>query len=73
MTRCSGDFALGNDVRSNIFMEQVLEREVPKEYKDIVLYDDYGKRVTNPEMLEAIAEAQEILADWLRSKEKWKH
>ena len=53
-------------------MEQVLEREVPEEYKDIVLYDDYGNRVTNPELLESIAEAQEFLADWLKSKEKWK-
>lgn len=37
-----------------------------------MLYDDYGNRVTNPELLESIAEAQEFLADWLKRKEKWK-
>ena len=54
-------------------MEQVAERAtIPAEYEDIVLYDDYGNRVTNPSMLRSLAEAQEILADWLKGKEKWK-
>ena len=49
-------------------MEQVLEREAPQSsYEDIVLYDDYGNRVTNPAMLRSLAEAMEIAADWRRS------
>lgn len=50
-------------------MEEVLEREaVPAGYEDIELYDDYGKRVTNPVTLRSIAEAQDFLAAWLKMK-----
>ena len=51
-------------------MEEVLEREatVPAGYEDIVLYDDYGKRVTNLATLRSIAEAQDFLAVWLKMK-----
>ena len=52
-------------------MEEVLEREVvPAGYEDIVLYDDYGKRVTNPVTLRSIAEAQDFLAVWLNMNGK---
>ncbi len=53
-------------------MEQVLERKVATGYEDIVLYDDYGNRVTNPGLLEAVAEGREILAEYLKRKEKHK-
>ena len=47
-------------------MEEVLEREavVPAGYEDIVLYDDYGRRVTNLATLQAIRESDEIAAEW---------
>ena len=53
-------------------MEEVLEREavVPAGYEDIVLYDDDGRRVTNPVTLRSIAEAQDYLAMWLKMKER---
>ena len=47
-------------------MEEVLDREVvPTGYEDIVLYDDYGRRVTNLLTLQAIRESDEIVAEWL--------
>ena len=50
-------------------MEEVLERgTIPPEYEDIVLYDDYGKRVTNLDTLQAIRESDEIAAEWLRQR-----
>ena len=53
-------------------MEQLAElMTVPSKYEDIVLYDDYGNRVTNSDTLEAIAEAQEFLSEWLKGREKW--
>ena len=53
-------------------MEEVLEREatVPAGYEDIELYDDYGKRGTNPVTLISIAEAQDFLAVWLNMNGK---
>ena len=58
-------------LKGDIFMEEVLEREVvPAGYEDIVLYDDYGKRVTNPVTLRSIAEAQDFLAVWLNMNGK---
>lgn len=47
-------------------MTQVLEQErkVPAGYEDIVLYDDYGNRVTNLDTLKAIREGQKFFALW---------
>lgn len=43
---------------------------VPKtDPKDIHVYDDDGKLITNPEMLEAFLEGQQIIADWIKSLE----
>ena len=55
-------------------MEEVLEREavVPAGYEDIVLYDDYGRRVTNLATLQAIRESDEIAAEWLRMRRAYR-
>ena len=54
-------------------MEQVLEREAtPKlNWRDIEVYDDDGKRVTNPKTLHAIAEGQELIAEWEKRIERY--
>ena len=55
-------------------MEQVLEREAGHkiDWRNIRVYDEDGSQIKNPGTLRAIAEGQEILAEWLRRKEKWK-
>ena len=54
-------------------MEEVAEREtVPAGYEDIVLYDDDGRRVTNPVTLRAFAESVEIIRAWRESRKKVK-
>lgn len=53
-------------------MEQVLERGtvMPKvDWRDIEMYYDDGRRITNPDILMSIAEGQDIIADWDRSIE----
>lgn len=51
-----------------------MERIYPAidENGEYYLYDDNGNGVTNQATLRSLAEAQEILADWLKMKEKWK-
>ncbi len=50
-------------------MEEVLERDkIPAGYEDIVLYDDYGRRVTNLATLQAIRASDEVAAEWLRRR-----
>jgi len=57
-------------MRSDIFMEQVLEREATKSgYKVYRVYDDDGSEIRNPDMLKAIANAQEYIAMWEKSVE----
>ena len=47
-------------MRSDIFMEQVLEREAPKtSYRVYRIYDDDCSEIKNPDMLKAIANAQD--------------
>ncbi len=52
-------------------MEQVLEREAAAkiDWRNIVMYDDEGKRITNPKTLRAMAEAVEIGDAWERRVE----
>lgn len=47
-------------------MEQVLERETGTkiDWRDIEMYYDDGRRITNPDILKSIAEGQEIIAAW---------
>ena len=58
-------------------MEQVLEREAQTEeqkiydWRDIEMYDDEGRRITNPKTLRSIAEGQEIIAEWERRVERY--
>ena len=53
-------------------MEQVLEREAKTEerkiydWRDIEMYYDDGRRITNPDILQSIAEGQKIIAEWER-------
>ena len=51
-------------------MEQVLERKI--DWRNIRVYDEDGSQIKNPGTLRAIAEGQEILAVWLKRREKWK-
>ncbi len=51
-------------------MEQVAATAI--DWRNIRVYDEDGSQIKNPRTLRAIAEGQEILADWLRRKEKWK-
>lgn len=51
-------------------MEQVLEREVPQtSYRVYRIYDDDGSEIRNPDMLKAIANAQDYIAMWENSVE----
>ncbi len=51
-------------------MEQVLERKMPEtNYKVYHVYDDDGSEIRNPDMLRAIANAQEYIAMWEKSVE----
>ena len=47
-------------------MEQVLEREASTkiDWRNIEMYYDDGRRITNPDILRSIAEGQEIIAAW---------
>ncbi len=51
-------------------MEQVLEREAATQerkiydWRDIEMYYDDGRRITNPDILKSIAEGQKIIAAW---------
>ena len=40
------------------------KKQVPEGYKDIVVYDDFGHRVTNVRTLRSIMEGQRIIAEW---------
>ena len=51
-------------------MEQVLEPKI--DWRNIRVYDEDGSQIKNPGTLRAIAEGQEILAEYLRRKEKWR-
>lgn len=51
-------------------MEQVLERKI--DWRNIRVYDEDGSQIKNPGTLRAISEGQEILAEYLKRKEKWK-
>ena len=45
---------------------------VPKtDPKDIHVYDDNGKLITNPDTLHSIIEGQLIIADWLKRHEPY--
>ena len=45
---------------------------IPKtDPKDIHVYSDEGKLITNPEMLAAFVEGQQIIAEWLKSQEPY--
>ena len=51
-------------------MEQVLEREAKTkerkiyDWRDIEMYYDDGRRITNPDILMGMAEAQELAEEW---------
>ena len=51
-------------------MEQVSEPKI--DWRNIRVYDEDGSQIRNPRTLRAIAEGQEILAEYLRRKEKWR-
>lgn len=51
-------------------MEQVSAPKI--DWRNIRIYDEDGSQIRNPRTLRAIAEGQEILAEWLKRKEKWK-
>ena len=54
-------------------MEQVLEREAAAkiDWRNIEMYYDDGRRITNPEILMGMAEAQEIADAWERRMESY--
>lgn len=56
-------------------MEQVLERETTAgtkiDWRDIEMYYDDGRRITNPEILMGMAEAQEIAEAWEKRMESY--
>ena len=47
-------------------MEQVLERETQTkiDWRNIEMYYDDGRRITNPDILMGMAEAQELAEEW---------
>ena len=50
-------------------MEQVLERRTPEpkiDWRTIEMYDDEGKRITNPKTLRAMARCEELADEWER-------
>ena len=48
-----------------------LEREAVKiDWRNIVMYDDEGKRITNPITLQSFAEGQELIAEWEKRIER---
>ncbi len=49
-------------------MEQVLEREASTkiDWRNIEMYYDDGRRITNPDILMGMAEAQEFAEEWKR-------
>ena len=54
-------------------MEQVLERGtvMPKvDWRDIEMYYDDGRRITNPDILQGMFEAQELAEEWERRIER---
>lgn len=51
-------------------MEQVLEHKI--DWRNIRVYDEDGSQIKKHGTLRAIAEGQEILAEYLRRKKKWK-
>ncbi|MBQ7543533.1 MAG: hypothetical protein IJT02_01165 [Synergistaceae bacterium] len=54
-------------------MEAVLEREAAAtkvDWRDIEMYYDDGRRITNPDILQSIAEGQELIAEWDRRIER---
>ena len=45
---------------------------VPKtDPKDIHVYNDEGKLITNPKLLRSFIEGQQIIAEWLKSMEPY--
>ena len=55
-------------------MEQVLERRTPEpkiDWRTIEMYDDEGKRITNPKTLRAMAEGQELISEWKQRIERY--
>ena len=57
-------------------MEQVLERESKTkerkiyDWRDIEMYDDEGKRITNPKTLRSFAEGLELADEWAERVER---
>ena len=54
-------------------MEQVLESGTSGrklDWRDIVMYDDEGKRITNEKTLMSMAEGQELIAEWEKRIER---
>ena len=54
-------------------MEQILERE-PKtklDWRDIEMYYDDGRRITNPRTLHAMAETMELVSEWEKRIERY--
>ncbi len=54
-------------------MEQVLERGtvMPKvDWRDIEMYYDDGRRITNPDILQGMFEARELAEEWERRIER---
>ena len=50
-------------------MEQVLESRRPEtkiDWRTIEMYDDEGKRITNPKTLHAMARSEELADEWER-------
>ena len=50
-------------------MEEVLERRAPEpkiDWRTIEMYDDEGKRITNPKTLRAMARSIELADEWER-------
>ena len=47
-------------------MEQILERKAsPRiDWRTIRIYEEDGTQITNPDTLQGIAEAQDIIAEW---------
>ena len=55
-------------------MEAVLEREAaaPKiDWRNVRMYDEDGTQIKNPKTLRAMAEGQEIIAEWERRIDRY--
>ena len=48
----------------------VFEAKPRLDWRNIVMYDDEGRRITNPVTLESFAEGQELIAEWEKRIER---